>query len=60
MNALDVAEVTQDAITGHSVGGSTGKQVYTHVPVPVMHAALNRLTFPKIDGGARTYGLAPA
>jgi integrase len=48
MNALDVAEATQDAITGHAVGGSTGKKVYTHVPLPVMHAALNRLTFPKI------------
>ncbi|MFL9901139.1 tyrosine-type recombinase/integrase [Paraburkholderia fungorum] len=47
MNALDVAEATQDAITGHAVGGSTGKKVYTHVPLPVMHAALNRLTFPK-------------
>lgn len=42
MNALDVAEATQDAITGHAVGGSTGKKVYTHVPVPIMLAALNR------------------
>jgi integrase len=48
MNAHDVAEVTQDAITGHAVGGSTGKKVYTHVPLPVMLAALNRLTFPKL------------
>ncbi|WP_027776602.1 DUF6538 domain-containing protein [Paraburkholderia caledonica] len=48
MNALDVAEATQDAITGHAVGGSTGKKVYTHVPVPIMHAALNRLAFPTL------------
>ncbi|MBB2999791.1 integrase [Paraburkholderia tropica] len=48
MNALDVAEATQDAITGHAAGGSTGKKVYTHVPLPVMHAALNRVTFPEI------------
>ncbi len=48
MNALDVAEATQDAITGHAVGGSTGKKVYTHVPFAVMQAALNRLTFPKL------------
>ncbi|WP_042295682.1 DUF6538 domain-containing protein [Paraburkholderia bannensis] len=49
MNALDVAEATQDAITGHAVGGSTGKKVYTHVPLPVMYAALNRVRFPKVS-----------
>ncbi|MEK6387304.1 MAG: tyrosine-type recombinase/integrase, partial [Paraburkholderia tropica] len=48
MNALDVAEATQDAITGHAAGGSTGTKVYTRVPLPVMHVALNRVAFPKL------------
>jgi integrase len=47
MNALDVAEATQDAITGHTAGGSTGTKVYTHVPLPVMLAALNRIAYPQ-------------
>ncbi|MBN3856144.1 tyrosine-type recombinase/integrase [Paraburkholderia sp. Ac-20340] len=47
MNALDVAEATQDAITGHTAGGSTGTKVYTHVPLPVMLAALNRIAYPE-------------
>jgi len=52
MNALDIAEATQDAITGHAVGGSTGKKVYTHVPLPVMFAALNRVPYPKVSATA--------
>lgn len=48
MNALDVAAATQDAITGHAAGGSTGTKVYTRVPLSVMRVALNRVAFPKL------------
>jgi integrase len=47
MNALDVSATTQDAITGHAAGGSTGSKVYTAVPLHVMRAALNRVSYPK-------------
>jgi integrase len=46
--AEHVGVETADAITGHAAQGSSGRVDYTKIPVAVMLAALNRLTFPKL------------
>lgn len=44
----DVGDATADAITGHAAQGSSGRVDYTKISLPVMLAALNRVTFPDI------------
>lgn len=49
MAAKDVGVETADAITGHAAEGSSGRVSYTLITLPVMLAALNRLTYPSIS-----------
>lgn len=47
----------QDRVTGHTVKGSAGTRVYTHVEVPLLRQAVESISYPGLDL-PRTY-IAP-
>jgi site-specific recombinase XerD len=46
MTSAGFDAAVQDRVTGHSVKGSAGTRVYTHVDVPLLRQAVEAIRYP--------------
>ncbi|MBV8380619.1 MAG: site-specific integrase [Paucibacter sp.] len=56
LTAAGVAVQIQDRLTGHTVQGSAGTRVYTHVETPQLRQAIETISYPGLNL-PRVYGL---